>query len=109
MRKLGIVPIKEGAFISAYNSIAEVSKNPMKDIVYSAQYGTAYNYALAEKRALSNIGIKIKLEEVKKMTTHEFAERYSTEIYNARKMLFSEGKTKGEVAALISQQWFGSK
>lgn len=109
MKKLGIVPIKEGAFISTYDSIAEHSKTPMKDIIYSSQYGTAYNYALAEKKALSKAGIKVKLEELKKMTTQEFADKYSTELYNARKALLAAGKTKSEVALLISQQWFGSK
>lgn len=109
MNKLGIVPIKKGAFIAAYDSIADKSKNPMKDIIYSSQYGTAYNYALAEKRALYDIGIKIKLESLKKMTTQEFAEKYSKELYAVRKQLFSEGKTKSEVNLLISQQWFGSK
>jgi flavorubredoxin len=109
MKQLGIVPIKEGAFISAYDSIAEKSKNPMKDIIYSSKYGTAYNYALAEKKALANVGIKVKLEEIKKMTTHEFADKYSTELYNARRQLLAAGKTKKEVALLISQQWFGSK
>lgn len=109
MKKLGIVPIKKGAFISAYDSIAEKSKNPMKDIVYSSQYGTAYNYALAEKKALAQIGTKVKLEELKKMTTQEFADKYAIELYNARKALFAAGKSRSEVALLISQQWFGSK
>lgn len=109
MKKLGIVPIKKGAFISAYDSIAEKSKNPMKDIIYSSQYGTAYNYALAEKKALANIGIKVKLEDIKKMTTQEFAEEYSKELYIARRDLYAAGKSKSEAALLISQQWFGSK
>ena len=108
MKKIGIVPIKKGAFIAAYDSIAEKSKNPMKDIIYSSQYGTAYNYALAEKKALAQLGTKVKLEDLKKMTTQEFADKYSKELYAARKQLFSQGKNKGEVALLISQQWFGS-
>lgn len=109
MKKLGIVPIKKGAFISAYDSIAEKSKNPMKDIIYSSQYGTAYNYALAEKKALAQIGTKVKLEDLKKMTTQEFAEEYSKELFEARRQLYAAGKNKSEVALLISQQWFGSK
>lgn len=109
MKKLGIVPIKKGAFISAYDSIAEKSKNPMKDIIYSSQYGTAYNYALAEKKALANIGTKVKLEELKKMTTQEFADKYAIELYNVRRSLLAAGKSRSEVNLLISQQWFGSK
>ena len=109
MKKLGIVPIKKGAFISAYDSIAEKSKNPMKDIIYSSQYGTAYNYALAEKKALAQIGTKVKLEELKKMTTQEFADKYAIELYNARRSLLAAGKSRSEVNLLISQQWFGSK
>lgn len=109
MKKIGIVPIKKGAFISAYDSIAEKSKNPMKDIIYSSQYGTAYNYALAEKKALANIGTKVKLEDLKKMTTQEFADIYSKELFEARRQLYAAGKSKSEVALLISQQWFGSK
>lgn len=108
MKRLGLVPVKKGAFISAYDSIAEKSKNPMKDIIYSSQYGTAYKYALAEKRALANIGTKVKLEDLKKMTTQEFADKYATELYNARRSLLAAGKHPSEVALLISQQWFGS-
>lgn len=109
MQKAGIVPIKEGAFISAYEAIADESKNPMKDIIYSSKYGTAYTYALAEKKALANIGTKVKLEDLKLMTTQEFAETYSKELYEARKALYAAGKSKSEVNLLISQQWFGSK
>lgn len=109
VKNMGIIPIKEGAFIAAYESIADKSKNPMKDIIYSSKYGTAYTYALAEKKALAGIGTKVKLEELKLMTTQEFADRYSKELFEARRQLYAAGKNKSEVALLISQQWFGSK
>lgn len=117
MKKLGLPPMKEGSFISTYDAIAEkaaksktpVKVNPMKEIIYSARYGTNYNSAIAEKAALAKAGIKAKLEDLKKMTTQEFADKYATELYNTRRQLLAAGKTKSEVNLLISQQWFGSK
>lgn len=108
MKKLGITPVKKGAFVSAYDSLAEVSKNPMKDIIYSAQYGTHYKNALAEKRALASIGIKVKLEDLKKMTTYDFADTYATQLATAYRDLKTKGITGKDAALIISQQWFGS-
>lgn len=108
MRRLGIVPVKKGAFIATYEAIAETSYNPMKDIIYSAQYSTAYKNALAEKRALAAIGTKVKLEELKKMTTIDFADRYAADLAKAYRELRSKGVAGKDAALLISQQWFGS-
>lgn len=108
MRRQGLIPVKKGAFISTYEALAKTSKNPMKDIIYSAKYGTAYKNALAEKRALSNIGIKAKLEDLKKMTTYEFADMYSSDLGRAYRAARATGATATEAKLLISQQWFGS-
>lgn len=108
MRKLGIVPVNKGSFISAYEALAETSKNPMKDIIYSAQYGTSYKTALAEKKALATIGIEVKLKELKIMTTQDFADIYANELATAYRNLRSNGVSGADAAILISQQWFGS-
>lgn len=108
MKRQGLVPVKKGAFISTYEALADTSKNPMKDIIYSAKYGTAYKNALAEKRALSSIGIKAKLEDLKKMDTYEFADMYSSELGKAYRAARATGATAAEAKLLISQQWFGS-
>lgn len=108
MKRQGLTPVKKGAFISTYEALAPTSKNPMKDIIYSAKYGTAYKNALAEKKALSKIGIKAKLEELKKMTTYEFADTYSSELGKAYRAERAAGRSATEAKLLISQQWFGS-
>lgn len=108
MKRQGLVPVKKGEFISTYEALADTSKNPMKDIIYSAKYGTAYKNALAEKRALSSIGIKAKLEDLKKMTTYEFADMYSSDLGKAYRAARAAGATAAEAKLLISQQWFGS-
>ena len=113
MLKEGLTPISKGAFVATYETIANdtknPSKNPMKDIIYSAKYQTTYNAAVAEKKALQKIGIKVKLEDLKKITTHDFANQYASELSRAYRDLRSAGKTGKEAALLISQQWFGSK
>lgn len=108
MKRQGLVPVKKGAFIATYEALAETSKNPMKDIIYSAKYGTAYKNALAEKRALQNIGIKAKLEDLKKMTTYDFANMYSTELGKAYRAARASGLSATDTKLLISQMWFGS-
>ena len=112
MKKAGITPMKEGAFVSTYEALKDdpvnPSKNPMKDIIYSAKYGTSYNTALAEKKALSGLGIKVKLEDLKTMTTTDFADQYSAELGRAYRALRASGKSGKDAALLISQQWFGS-
>lgn len=109
MNRLGIIPVKKGAFISTYEALSKSSKNPMKDIIYSAQYGTSYKTALAEKRALADIGIKTKLEDLKKMTTYDFADQYAIQLSKAYRDLRSKGTSGKDASLLISQQWFGSK
>jgi hypothetical protein len=108
MNRQGLTPVKKGAFISTYEALAPTSKNPMKDIIYSAKYGTAYKNALAEKKALEGVGIKVKLEELKKMTTYDFADKYSKDLGRAYRAARAAGKSAKEAKLLISQQWFGS-
>lgn len=112
MAKQGLTPVSKGAFISTYESLAndtkKPSKNPMKDIIYSAKYQTSYKSAVAEKKALEKIGIKVKLEDLKTITTQDFANQYASELARAYRDLRASGKTGKEAALLISQQWFGS-
>ena len=82
--------------------------NKMKHIVYSTKYGTAYKYALAEKRALRGIGINVKLEDLKKMDTQDFADRFRAEIDAAYNAEFARTGSKKAARELISTYWFGS-
>ena len=112
IKSMGLIPIKEGAFISRYEELLtdpkNPSKNPMKDIIYSARYSTRYNTALAEKKALAKIGIKVKLEDLKNITTTEFADKYSKELAKEYRALKKAGNSGKAAELLISQQWFGS-
>lgn len=112
MKGLGLTPVSKGNFISLYEQLAtdpkRPSKNPMKDIIYSARYATKYNTAIAEKKALEKVGIKVKLDDLKNMTTTDFADKYSAEIAKEYRKHRSAGSTGKEAALLISQQWFGS-
>ena len=112
MKGFGLKPISKGNFISLYEQLAgdkkKPSKNPMKDIIYSARYGTKYNTAIAEKKALEKIGIKVKLEDLKSMTTTDFATIYASELADEYRKHRKAGETGKAAAHLISQQWFGS-
>lgn len=107
--KIGGFALKKSEFISSYNALAGESKNVMKDLVYGSRYGTAYNTALAEHRALKSVGIKASLKELKTITTQDFADKYSAELANAYRAERNKGLTGKDAAAIISQQWFGSK
>lgn len=107
--KIGGFALNKNEFISGYNAISGESKNVMKDLVYGSKYGTSYKTALAEHRALKSVGIKAKLENLKLMTTQDFADVYATELTKGYRDLRAKGITGKEAALLISQQWFGSK
>ena len=79
--RIGGYALKKNEFISGYNALSGESKNVMKDLVYASKYGTTYKTAVAEYRALKSVGIKgIKLEELKLITTQDFAESYATQL-----------------------------
>lgn len=108
--KIGGFALNKNEFISGYNALSGESKNVMKDLVYGSKYGTNYKTALAEHRALRSVGIKgVKLEELKLITTQDFAESYATQLSAAYRDLRSQGVTGKDAATIISQQWFGSK
>lgn len=109
VKALGGTVLKKNEFISAYNAISGDSKNPMKDLVYGSKYGTRYSTAVAEHKALKGAGIKVKLEDLKTMTTQDFAAAYSSELSRAYRDLKAKGTTGKDAKILISQQWFGSK
>lgn len=108
--KIGGYALKKNEFISGYNALSGESKNVMKDLVYGSKYGTTYKTAVAEYRALKSVGIKgIKLEDLKLITTQDFADSYATQLSAAYRDLRSKGVTGKDAANIISQQWFGSK
>lgn len=111
VKTIGGTILKKNAFKSAYLGQVEAgSKNPMRDLVYASRYSTSYGTALAEYQALKRAGIKsVKLEELKKITTQDFADAYSAELSKAYRELRSQGITGKDASTIISAQWFGSK
>lgn len=110
VKKIGGYALKKNEFISGYNALAGESKNIMKDLIYGSKYGTKYKFAIAEYRALKSAGIEgVKLEDLKLITTQDFADSYATQLSDAYRNLRSQGITGRDAAILISQQWFGSK
>lgn len=111
VKAIGGTILKKNAFKGAYLGQVEAgSKNPMRDLVYASKYSTSYGTALAEYRALKGAGIKgVKLEELKLLTTQDFAYTYSTELSKAYSELKKAGITGRDASAIISAQWFGSK
>lgn len=108
--RIGGYALKKNEFISGYNALSGESKNVMKDLVYGSKYGTKYTAAIAEYRALKSVGIKgVKLEDLKLITTQDFADSYAPQLSAAYRSLRSQGITGKDAALLISQQWFGSK
>lgn len=108
--RIGGYALKKNEFISGYNALAGESKNVMKDLVYGSKYGTKYKAAIAEYKALKGAGIRgVKLEDLKLITTQDFADTYAPQLATAYRNLRSQGITGKDAALLISQQWFGSK
>lgn len=108
--RIGGYALKKNEFISGYNALAGDSKNVMRDLVYGSKYGTSYKTAIAEYRALKSVGIKgIKLEDLKLITTQDFADSYAVELSKGYRDLRARGITGKDAAIIISQQWFGSK
>lgn len=101
--------LNRNSFESAYEALQGTTKNVMKDLVYSAKYGTNYKTALAEFRALKSVGIKSSFKDLKLMTTQDFADTYVAELNKGYRDLRAQGITGKDAALIISQQWFGSK
>lgn len=109
VKRIGGYALKKNEFISGYNALAGESKNVMRDLIYGSKYGTSYKTAVAEHKALKSVGIKTKLEDLKLITTQDFADMYATQLAAGYRDLRSKGITGKDAALLISQQWFGSK
>lgn len=109
VKRIGGYALKKNEFISGYNALAGESKNVMRDLIYGSKYGTSYKTAVAEHKALKSVGIKTKLEDLKLITTQDFADTYATQLAAGYRDLRSKGITGKDAALLISQQWFGSK
>lgn len=109
IRGRGGVPISRNNFEANWDIEAgKGTKNIKKAIEYSTLYGTKYSAALAEYRILKSKGYKVKLEDLKSMTTQDFATIYRKEIddyYDEQRKL---GKSKDEARALVSETFFGS-
>lgn len=119
VKAIGGTALKKNAFISSYKSYMEENAKlklrgekpltPMKELVYGSRYGTKMSAVRAEYNQLKSIGIKVKMADLKEITTTDFAARYSAEIMNFYKDSKAKGKTAAEAKLLISQVWFGSK
>lgn len=102
--------LNRAAFESAYDALKiEGEKNPLKTLIYSSKYGTSYTTALAEKRMAASMGVKLRLENLKKMTTQDFANIYANELRKSYDDLKAKGISGKNAQILISQMWFGSK
>lgn len=98
-------------FISDWESLRRDGiKDVDREMKYSLKYQTSFKTALAEKRALNTADIKApKFSELKKMSTKDFAEKYSKALEDNYKELKASGKTGKEAAEFISTYWFGSE
>lgn len=106
---VGATKLSKSAFRSAYDALKmEGDKNPAKTLVYNSKYGTSYSTALAEKRMAESMGVKVKLENLKKMTTQDFAAMYATELRKTYDDLKTKGISGKDASILVSQMWFGS-
>ena len=81
----------------------------MKDLIYGSKYGTNYKTAVAEHKALKSVGIEVKLEDLKLITTQDFADAYSAQLSKGYRDLRAKGIAGKDAALIISQMWFGSK
>ena len=106
---VGAIKLNKSAFKSAYDALKmEGDKNPARTLVYNSKYGTAYSTALAEKRMAASMGVKVKLEDLKKMTTQDFAAMYHSELRKTYDDLKARGISGKDASLLVSQMWFGS-
>ena len=108
VRNIGGIPLKKSTFRSAYDALKAEGKQPMKELVYGSKYSTRYQTALSEYRMAKSMGAKVKLEDLKKMTTQDFADMYANELRNTYDDLKKKGITGKAAAKAISNMWFGS-
>lgn len=99
-------------FKSDYLEVASTGdKKVMKTMKYNLEYNTDYKTALKAYQTLKkeNKDEDIKLRDIKKMTTREFAHDYKDLIMKTYRDKLSEGVKASEAGAFISNYWFGSE
>ncbi len=99
-------------FVFDYNYIqAEGSKNVMYDLKYDIQYDTKRETARAEMKVLKELKLDkgVKIKDLKKMSTQEFASIYQDKIEEQYWSMRSDGMSSVSAKAFISTYWFGSK
>lgn len=108
--KLG-TPMSFTNFRSAWDLASEEGiKNKQRYLYYSTMYDTKYETALAELRALRDLGKDdVKLKTLQKMDTQAFAGIYKKEIKQMFDNELSRTGSKKAARELISTYWFGSK
>lgn len=87
------------------------SKNPISTMKYNIQYKTDLDTARAELQFIrsANIDDKVKLKELKNMTTQDFYNKYKDEIESYREELKKGyGINSYQANKLISMHFFGS-
>lgn len=104
----GGIALNKSTFRSAYDALKLEGKQPMKELVYSSKYSTRYKTALAEYNIAKSMGTPIKLDDLKRMTTQDFADLYAGELRKTYDDLKAKGITGKAAAAIVSNLWFGS-
>lgn len=96
------------SFINEYELVRQSgTKNVMKEIKYYTQYETSYKTARTMLAKARDFGGEEKFKELKKMSTHDFAEKYLTQIKAAQeeaKQFYGD-----DYARYIGIMWFGSE
>ena len=105
---IGGIPLKKNTFRSAYDALKGEGKQPMAELVYSSKYSTKYKTALAEYKMAKSMGTKVKLEDLKQMTTQDFADYYAADLRKTYDDLKAKGITGKAAAKAVSNMWFGS-
>ncbi len=73
------------------------------EMKYGMKYQTHYKTARAERSMLKGLDVNdVKLQDLKEMSTTEFAERYEKEIMQSYKTYRAQGMTAKEAGALVS-------
>lgn len=92
-------------FISEYEAVrASGSKRVMAELKYYTQHETSYKTARAMLAKAREFGSDLKLEDLKDMSTREFAELY----YDQIKAEMKGFKTSSAAAMYIGRTWYGS-
>lgn len=94
-----------------YNDIKDSgSKNVMYEMKYNLQYDTSIKTARQELGILKELGLEkgVKLKDLKKMSTQDFAAKYQEQIEDEYWQLRNSGVSASKAKFLISTYWFGS-